>query len=444
MTLEFSKASVRIWWTMERSTCSSAIRKTGMAIAAITTASGTDFADISVERRISESGRRLLSHSARRGGVSVRRFVLAFRIGGEIVAGERIGARTRAAAQVAVFAGAAFASELAGIAQGPEERRVTVDFDNGVAADVPGGNGQKPAWKDVAGMGNEQQPLAIVDAGRPRHAWRRARGEEGPFLFAPLGDIATIVLRLRGLNLEGRGFRQSVESLEYLLIAVRIQVGAGLSAPHRNEKEQAPKLRPAIRHPLSDLPEEVEVMFAHGGIDLRFEPDAAGFLERENGAVEGTQNLPKLIMDGGRRAVETDGHARDSGGFKFVDRLSGQQRRCAGRHGGAEADMHAVAKRLEQVGALEWVAAGKEHERVIELADVVEQHSGFGRGQLTRIALRAGAGAAMQASQVAGLRGFPDDDEGVAMEVAHDMRAGHAEVRRKANKLLPAQASTLR
>ena len=58
-----------------------------------------------------------------------------------------------------------------------------------------------------------------------------------------------------------------------------------------------------------------------------------------------------------------------------------QQRRGAGRHVGAQADFHAVADQVEQVGPLERVAAREHHEGLAERADLVEQAVSLFGGQ---------------------------------------------------------------
>ena len=67
-----------------------------------------------------------------------------------------------------------------------------------------------------------------------------------------------------------------------------------------------------------------------------------------------------------------------------------QQRRGAGRHVGAQADLDGVADQVEQVGPLQRVAAREHHQRLAERADLVEQAVSLLGGQLVRSSARTG------------------------------------------------------
>jgi len=71
--------------------------------------------------------------------------------GGEVVAGERVGAGAGTAAEVAVLAEAALAFEQRAIAQNLEKRAVAVDLDQRIAPHVAGGERQEAAGIDLAG-----------------------------------------------------------------------------------------------------------------------------------------------------------------------------------------------------------------------------------------------------------------------------------------------------
>ena len=127
-----------------------------------------------------------------------------------------------------------------------------------------------------------------------------------------------------------------------------------------------------------------------GGLELGVEADIAGVRKGEHGAVEGAGDAAEIVVRGGVGAVQADGHAGDAGGLECVDGLGGQQRGGAGRHVGAQADPDAVAHQVEQVGPLQRIAAGEDHQRLAEAADLVQQAVALLGGQFVRDGARIG------------------------------------------------------
>src|SRR3990172_11888224 len=85
-------------------------------------------------------------------------------IGGQVVTGEGVGARARAAAHLSIPAASAPPLELIGPSQVREQRCVAIDVRHRLLPDVARCKGQKPRWTDVAGVGDEAETLAVVDA----------------------------------------------------------------------------------------------------------------------------------------------------------------------------------------------------------------------------------------------------------------------------------------
>ena len=118
-------------------------------------------------------------------------------VGAEGSSSGLIGAGARASAQGVVFAVAATAFELAGIVEGLEQRRVTIDLGHVVCADVSGGDGEEACRADLAGVGYEHDAVAVAYA-------RSTQGPAALHLFA--GD-AHFSHALNGDTAVGRGFR---------------------------------------------------------------------------------------------------------------------------------------------------------------------------------------------------------------------------------------------
>jgi len=106
---------------------------------------------------------------------------------------------------------------------------------------------------------------------------------------------------------------------------------------------------------------------ADGGVDLRREADALGLFEGQHGAVEGAGDLAEVVVRRGVPSIHADGDAGDAGALEAGDGFRGQQRGGTGRNRGAETEAYAVLDQLEQIGSLERIAAGEDHDGIARI-----------------------------------------------------------------------------
>ncbi len=85
-----------------------------------------------------------------------------------------------------------------------------------------------------------------------------------------------------------------------------------------------------------------------------------------------------------------------------------QQRRGARRHGNLHAFACGVADQLENILALQRIAAREDEDRNVHVGDLVDQRLAFLVRQFVGVGNRLRGGAAVLAGQIAGLRDFPD------------------------------------
>ena len=69
--------------------------------------------------------------------------------------------------------------------------------------------------------------------------------------------------------------------------------------------------------------------------------------------------------------------------------------------------------------ALQRIAAGKHHQRVAEALHLIQQSKTLLSGQLSGVAVGLGGCAAVYTRQIAGLRGFPNNQQGRLVEIHH-------------------------
>ena len=83
---------------------------------------------------------------------------------------------------------------------------------------------------------------------------------------------------------------------------------------------------------------------------------------------------------------------------------------------------------LEDVGALQRVAAGEDEERNLELGDLVDEAGRLHGVELAGVRLRLRGGAAVLAGEVACLRGFPNREKrrAIVVELCHGLGDVHA------------------
>ena len=236
---------------------------------------------------------------------------------GERVAGNGVGAGAGAAADLLVLAGAAFAFQLAGVAQRFENRRVAVDLAERRLADVARVDGQKAAGVDVAHMGDEEEALAVVDAagGPTGGAGVRVGGgcaglvgggrpgasgvavADFALFQVVLQEVAAVVHRLGGFDLEVNAVRKLVNLAEDPLEILAAQQVPKLAPSHGNEEENIPH---HDGQPLEESAEAVQimgVMAADGGVDLDGNARLVGPLDGLNGARISAGKAAKSVVN---------------------------------------------------------------------------------------------------------------------------------------------------
>ena len=82
---------------------------------------------------------------------------------GHHVAGDGVGASTRSTADIAEFAGAAFAVKQIRVAELHEDGRLLVDVRERVVVQVPAFDGEESAGVDLADVGNEDEAAPVVN-----------------------------------------------------------------------------------------------------------------------------------------------------------------------------------------------------------------------------------------------------------------------------------------
>jgi nucleotide-binding universal stress UspA family protein len=152
----------------------------------------------------------------------------------------------------------------------------------------------------------------------------------------------------------------------------------------------------------------VRVVAADGGVHLDGNARLVGPLNGLDGARPRAGQAAEGVVNLGRRAVERDAEPHQAGFLQLEDRFARQQRRGAGRERHLHAFAGGVADQLEDVFALQRIAAGKHEDRHVHVGDLVDQRLAFGVGQLVGVGDGLGGGAAVLAGQVAGLRDLPD------------------------------------
>ena len=99
-------------------------------------------------------------------GSSFPRHVRAIGVRFERIAGQRVGPRTAAAAEVAILANTAAALEAVGIAQCAERGMVLIDFDDRILGKPPAPKREETGGEDLARVADEHDPLAVADPQR--------------------------------------------------------------------------------------------------------------------------------------------------------------------------------------------------------------------------------------------------------------------------------------
>ncbi len=117
------------------------------------------------------------------------------------------------------------------------------------------------------------------------------------------------------------------------------------------------------------------------------------------------------------RSRRGDGEARETGVFHAEDGVAGEQGRGAGSKSGVNAFFRRMLNELEDVWALERVAAGEDEERYLKLGNLIDEIAGLGSAELAGVSEGLGGGAAVLTGEIASLGGFPDGKKGRAIVV---------------------------
>ena len=119
----------------------------------------------------------------------------------------------------------------------------------------------------------------------------------------------------------------------------------------------------------------------------------------------------------GAGAVEAYCQTRQSGIFQPKDDLPREQRRGAGRERNAHAHFAGVRDEFKQVRTLDRIATGEHENRHFHGRNLIDEVLALVGGQFHGMAQRLRSRPAMHASQVAGLRHFPNGEKRLLVEI---------------------------
>src|SRR5262249_15118129 len=141
---------------------------------------------------------------------------------GQRVARERIGPRPAAAADSPVFADAALAFQPVAVAQALQQRRVLIDIHHRLLRELAAADRHESAGIDAAGMADEEDTLAVVDAdGRALDTPRQRAVRRALRITLALDNEPAVVMRLRRLDGVGLPARMVPQLLEYHFVLFR-------------------------------------------------------------------------------------------------------------------------------------------------------------------------------------------------------------------------------
>ena len=190
-----------------------------------------------------------------------------------------------------------------------------------------------------------------------------------------------------------------------------------LAAAHGNQEEDIPHDDGQLLEEGAETVQIVGVVAADGGVDLDGNARLVGPLDGLDGARIGAGKAAESVVNLGGRAVQRDAEPDQARLLELENRLAGQQRRGAGGERHLDAFVGGVADQLEDVLALQRVAAGEDEDGHAHRGDLVDQRLPLGVGQLVGVGDGLGGGAAVLAGQVAGLGDLPDGEEGGFVKV---------------------------
>jgi hypothetical protein len=121
-------------------------------------------------------------------------------------------------------------------------------------------------------------------------------------------------------------------------------------------------------------------------------------------------------MRPGTRAIHAHRKACEASLFQAYDHLSGQQWSSARREGYTNAHSAGMTNQFKEIRPLQRIASGEHKDRNLQVGNLVNQMLPFCSGEFHRMAIWLRGSAAMNTSQIAGLRDFPDRDEWTFVE----------------------------
>jgi hypothetical protein len=268
------------------------------------------------------------------------------------------------------------------------------------------------------------QPAVGRTESEGRHRVGRARR-------TPLQDHAPEVGRL------GRLDRQVVRDLDqpvqHVLGLGRGDRGEARPASRPHQEEHAPQERVEVEDAVEQLREHLKGGARHRRVDLQAEAELAHQRGRVEGRVEHAVDAAEGVVDLRPRPVERERDGLRAGVLHPRQRGAVDPRRHRRGQRHRQADVATVRDEVGEVVTLERIAAGEHHQRAgrSEGGDVGQQPPALVEGELERVAIADGVGAAVGADEVAGAGHLPDHEErllvGVVAKGPHGagLGAGH-------------------
>ena len=186
---------------------------------------------------------------------------------------------------------------------------------------------------------------------------------------------------------------------------------------HRDEKEYAPEGDILGSENVCDIPNFFLVELGNGGIDLDFQADLPCIPNRVHGPNEAAIHAAESIVIFTIVAVQADSEADQARLLHSADRWARHFPGASRHHRHAQTDFGPVTDYVENVGTLEGVSPGDDEKNGPESSGLIEKGKSFFGGQFSCISAGAGLGTAMEAGEGAGLRHFPNNEEGGAVEI---------------------------
>ena len=298
------------------------------------------------------------------------------------IAGECVGAGPRAAADLLELAGAAFAFQL-DPCRANCGRAATRDRwrSSGWRRMLPALKAAEIRWERLRRLGDEDEPFAVVQsARRAADQCRRilsgvALADSRPALSRMLlQQVAAVVLRLGGLDVEGRGPRELVKIFAKTC-SNSSAFSRSLSLPRPVGTRKKTLHSVICRLSISATMSSISPMLRRLKVVLICTGKPTSLAQRTASRVRA--NDPLMPRNAscvcGAGAVHADGQPRQAGFLEPDDNLPRQQRRGARRERDAHAHRPGVADQLEQIGPLDGVAAGEHEDGHLHRRNLIDQ-----------------------------------------------------------------------